>query len=274
MKSGLLLGLLLICVAIGGIGCANQPTKRDVAQSDSHLRMAMQYYKKRRPRRALQHLYEAEKLNPYSYNGQRLLATHLLHIGRPKEAKKRFMRVVELKPKYPSAWNGLGAFYASQKKWDKALETFHKGLKMVSFQDPCLLESNLGRTYHQVKKLSKARTYLRRAADHCQGWHRCRANLWLGQAAELQRDHNEALTSYQKVVSTCKTYIPGHYAYGRSLTKQKRFEEAARSFNKCLKLCGSSKNCPQIVFRSCNNMLSKVRQQLAQNAVKVQSSVQ
>ncbi len=85
---------------------------------------------------AIAHLQKYVAARPEDAEGHALLATAFQRAARFDESAREFERSLEIEPDYPYAQVSLARIYAYQKKTDKALELFARGISRVEPEAP------------------------------------------------------------------------------------------------------------------------------------------
>ncbi|MBZ5493877.1 MAG: rhomboid family intramembrane serine protease [Acidobacteriia bacterium] len=110
---------------------------------------------------AISHLQKYVAARPDDAIGHALLGSAFQQAERFNEAAKEFERSLEIEPDYPYAQVGLARIYAYQKKTDKALELFAKGMPRIEPDAPTLYMYAVA--LKDAGKLPEAESQVRRA---------------------------------------------------------------------------------------------------------------
>ena len=158
---------------------------------------------------------KSEKNSVAYYN----LGNLYLHKNLYDEAIKKYLKVLEIDPKYREAYNNLGVALAKSKRYDEAIESFKAAIRLNKHYSPAI--GNLGKTYREKGENS----LLLDAA----------LNLFeSGEYYAKKRMFKEAIISYQELINLIpeSTAAYGNLGMIFMLLNEKKF--ARENFKKIL----------------------------------------
>ena len=160
-----------------------------------HYLTALDYYRLKDYRRAIERFQSALRLNPQFALAAYYLGVAQLQTGDLEGAAASFVRTLELDPTNFSAAFNLGAVYTRQKRVDEAIRAFERAVEV--FPDYAEAHEALGEMYLYLKRTDDAVRELERAvaiAPKMQKahYHLGRAYQALGRTADAQREFDRA----------------------------------------------------------------------------------
>jgi len=162
---------------------------------------------------------------------------------RNSEARKSFLRTVELKTNYPNtltdAWNNLGLLAAREGKMLEAKSYFQAALRL----DPNHLVSldNLGAVYRQLQDWEEARNTLERALKVKPN--DPEANYGLGMVFAQTGDTKRAYEFLQKALEFRPAYPEALNNLGILYLRAQRIDDAVESFQECIRVAPTFSRC-------------------------------
>jgi TolB-like protein/Tfp pilus assembly protein PilF len=153
---------------------------------------------------------KALQLDPNLGEAHTSLGQLLNSEGRYAEAKREFMRAIELSPNYATAHHWFALFTLTPAgRFDEAFAEMKRALELDPFS--VIANSNLGWLYIMARKYPEAVAQLRKTIElepTSVGTH------WaLAKALELDRQYDEAIVEYQKSETIGKQYALAHLVH-------------------------------------------------------------
>ena len=211
------------------------PSKEQlIRQSRAERELGKQYMLSGDFTNALQHLLEAEKLNPddpilQNYIGQ----VYFLKKSYGKSIE-HFEKALKLKPDYAVARNNLGAVYLEMKQWDKAIEVFNELSGDLLYATPHFPQYNLGRAYYGKKQYSVAEQYFKKALKIQPNYDQA---LWgLGLTYLATGRNSEAAAALAAAVEIRPDFAQAHFDLGRAYLKMRDYRKAKEAFGQVVVL--------------------------------------
>lgn len=181
---------------------------------------------------AIQHCYEALRINPTHPWIHGALGNALAEQGRVDEAVPHFYEAVRLKPDFAEAHNDLGLGLKRQNRVDEAISHFHEALKLEPDYGEAHL--NLGLTLAEQGRLEQAIYHfsevVKLAPDSANGHY----SLGLGLA--LQGKADKAISHFSEALRIRPDYAEAHFNLGALLAAQGRLDEAIARFKEVLRI--------------------------------------
>ena len=155
-------------------------------------------------------------------------------------AEKAARQALKLDPDYTAAKNALGKILLDQGRYSAAEPLLKAAAGDILFRDSALPKTNLGILYFKTGNLTEAETWLNRALEE-KSRVSCLTRYFLGRV-KLQKNELPlaARNLMLSVKEGCGTLSEAHLAYGQTLIRQKRFDEARTKFIEIQKLFPNS----------------------------------
>lgn len=193
--------LLLLSVVIASCTAGKKNIK---TESESHLKLAVSLMSEGNYTEALRELLEAEKLSPDNPLLQDTLGLALRAKGDIEEARKHFLKAVDLDSHYSNAYNNLGVVYLDMKRWDDAIPCFEKALADILYATPENAWYNLGIAYENKRNYPKAVECYKKSIDLASANPRvCQVYKRLGRTYHSSGKYLDAMGSLEKGRSLC-----------------------------------------------------------------------
>jgi len=205
-------------------------------------------------------------IDPASYDANVHLAFVLQREGDKLKASIYYEKALAAKPKDVATLGSLANLYAELGETDKSVATYERAIAAADVEQKKVLQSKLGRSLIDAKKWQKAAdvyaSLVKLSPENAafqfnlgislmQANHKKEAATHLSKTIELRPDYAQAyqyLAScyndtgrYEKAIATIKQGLPkadnkaGLYVtWGRSLEKEKRFDEAIEMFQRAV----------------------------------------
>jgi arylsulfatase A-like enzyme/Tfp pilus assembly protein PilF len=169
--------------------------KAEPASLSIHYLIALDYYRLKDYRRAIERFQSALQLNPQFALAAYYLGVAQLQTGDMDGAAASFLRTLDLDSTNFSAAFNLGAVYTRQKRVDEALQAFQRAIEILP--DYAEAHEALGELYLYLKRTDEAVRELERAVAIAPEmrkahYHLGRAYQALGRTADAQREFDRA----------------------------------------------------------------------------------
>jgi arylsulfatase A-like enzyme/Tfp pilus assembly protein PilF len=173
----------------------HEAEKTEPASLSIHYLIALDYYRLKDYRRAIERFQSALELNPTFALAAYYLGVAQVETGDLDGATASFIRTLELDPTNFSAAYNLGAAYTRQKRVDAALQAFQRAVDI--FPDYADAHEALGELYLYLKRADDAVRELERAVAIAPEmrkahYHLGRAYQALGRTNDAQREFDRA----------------------------------------------------------------------------------
>ncbi len=155
------------------------------------------------------------------------LATLLEMRGRPREAEVRYREVLDLDPRIPDAWLGLGNVQRGQGQLEDAAESYRQANTLSSGTPSAY--NNLGNVLLELERFDEAESLYRDAIDQTPD----RATYWynLGNLLRRWNKHEPALEAFEKALSLDPNDKGIRINYGHALREAGRIDGAIKVFS-------------------------------------------
>jgi type IV pilus assembly protein PilF len=188
--------------------------------------------------RALIELTEAEKLDPsdpaiLNYLGQAYFFKKKYDI-----AEQKYLKAIEVQPKYSEARNNLGVTYLEMHRWDDAVAQLTIVVEDIFYQahdDACinLAIAHLGKGDYE-KSLSLLRPLIsRNPRDPV-------TRLTLGRVYFADNKPELAISAFKKAIELDKSFVRAHYDLALAYLKIKDTAGAKQAFGEVIRLAPDS----------------------------------
>jgi len=179
---------------------------------------------------ALQHLADAEKIQPSLPELHHVRALALYSKKQLPSAIEAARKAVVLKPDYSDANNTLGKLLMESGRFSDAVVYLKKAAQDLLYRDAYKALTNLGILYYRRGDDEKSEPYLRRAVES-NPIRSCIAHYYLGHLQLKRELFSEATRSYEKATQRfCASFADAHYAMGVALEKGQQYDKARRKF--------------------------------------------
>ena len=173
----------------------HEAEKTESASLSIHYLIALDYYRLKDYRRAIERFQSALQLNPKFALAAYYLGVAQLQTGDLDGAAASFLHTLELDSTNFSAAFNLGAVYTRQKRVDEALQAFQRAIEILP--DYAEAHEALGELYLYLKRTDEAVRELERAVAIAPEmrkahYHLGRAYQALGRTADAQREFDRA----------------------------------------------------------------------------------
>jgi tetratricopeptide (TPR) repeat protein len=128
--------------------------RRDELIPSAHYLLAYTFLRQNKAKDALREYTVAAKLQPPTADDLRNVANAYAVLDDPPDAEKWMMRSVQMDPRDPNSWYGLGRIYYTEQRYGDAVTCFQKTVAL----DPKSVkaEDNLGLSYEQLNHIDEA----------------------------------------------------------------------------------------------------------------------
>jgi Tfp pilus assembly protein PilF len=169
-----------------------------------------------------------------------LYALAYLQKNEVKLALESARRAVKIDSKYSAAKNTLGKILLDQGKYEESEKYLLESANDLVFRDAYLPKINLGILYYKQGALAKSESWLSKAIQDG-GQLICLAYFHRGR---VRSDRNELLAAERDFALAAKGSCAGnsdaHIAYGKTLIREKKYDEARAKFVEIQRLFPSS----------------------------------
>lgn len=152
--------------------------------------------------------------------------------GQYAKATNLYLNLLKEQPENEILYLEIGELYREQKREDRAIDIYLKGLKI--FPSSLLLQNALAFTYLQINQTQKAETLfyeiLQKDPRHSEAF------AGLGQIAFRKKDYQKAFEYYRKAYSTNPNNQRNLAYFGEFWTAQKDFEKAIEAYERLLEV--------------------------------------
>lgn len=225
------LALLGLCAGCAG---ANEKEEKDIKDAEWHFKMGAGYFEGHEIPLAIRELTKSLEKNPNNHEAHHLMG--LVYMGRREysKAQNHFLETLRLEPNYLIARNNLGSLYLAQERWRDAEEQLTTLLDEPLYPTPELVHNNLGWTYLNMRKYSKALEHYKMATFLKPEM--CLAHNGMGLTLKAMGNPTEAVASWQLALERCpRGYAEPHYNLGKML-QEVNDPRAVNHFRACVKI--------------------------------------
>ena len=180
--------------------CSHKSQRR-VHQTNLHLQLGSQFLSAGNYPAAFRQLTRAKDLHPNDPVVHNLLALTYTARNKFQLAETYFKRALQLDPQYSEARNNLGRLYIRLKRYPSAIREIKKAMEDLKYHSPEKSHVNLGIVYYVTDQLHLA-----------------------------EKNFLQALELNNK-------YCPGYIFHGKTLLKQRKFQQASTTFDEAIKVC-------------------------------------
>jgi len=236
------------------VGCASGSKSADRKQRASlHLQMATALMENGKLPEALSELSLAESLAPDDASIQNDMGLVYQLREKYQLAEPRFLKALELAPKYTDARANLARLYIDKGDYQKALKQISLVEQDLTYGAPEKALMLKGMTYYKMGNLKSAETYLVKAYEMQRK--SCLTAYFLGRSYYDEKRLKDASQMLDQAIDNCKTAkfeeplfysAMAHYGLGEKLEAKARAEELMTDYPKS-KLASKAKALLQIV---------------------------
>ncbi len=156
----------------------------------------------------------------------------LFETGNPEEARKYFLKSIEVRPDHAGGYSGLGSVYYLEGDMDRAIEAFLEAVR---------LDGNHFRAHMKAAEAFSQKGYYDEAMKHCKMALKLRprnaeVHSSMGSILVLQGRPDEAIAQLSRALQIDPGYAKAHNNLGSALLMQGRWNEAIAHFEEALRL--------------------------------------
>ncbi len=152
-----------------------------------------------------------------------------------------FKKAISLQSDFSQAYTYLGSIYNYKGLYDQAIECFKKALENVLYDSPAAALSNMGFSYFKKGDYKTAILKYKEAIDKDPNTPLLPAiERDMGIVYYTRGDMEQAVVHFKKSVELAPDFVESHYRLGQSYLKQRRYNNAAASFQEAIKLAPQS----------------------------------
>ncbi len=151
----------------------------------------------------------------------------------PEKAVSAFIRASTCAPDQAGIWNNIGILLSNQKAYEEALKAFRKAASF-DYTDQ-QISSNLKAVQKKLESscnriIEARRESLEKSPDDLEAY------LEMGRAFEVLQRPDEAMMTYQRLLSIKPDYIPGLMCYAELLRNRGKLKMAMRCYREIIKI--------------------------------------
>lgn len=151
----------------------------------------------------------------------------------PEKAVSAFIRASTCAPDQAGIWNNIGILLSNQKAYEEALKAFRKAASF-DYTDQ-QISSNLKAVQKKLEAscnriIEARRETLEKSPDDLEAY------LEMGRAFEVLQRPDEAMMTYQRLLSIKPDYIPGLMCYAELLRNRGKLKMAMRCYREIIKI--------------------------------------
>lgn len=175
---------------------------------------------------ALIALNEAREIDDSMPEAYYLYALAYFQKNEIKLATEAARKAVQLKPNFSSAKNTLGKLLLDQGKLPEAEKYLTEAAKDLTARDSFIAKTNLGILYYKKMNFELAKQWLSSAIQDA-GDAACMASYYRGQIYLEENNFEKARQDFLKGSrNACSQFADGHLAFGRTLIRMKKYDQA------------------------------------------------
>ena len=175
--------------------------------------------------------------------------------GKYVVAKKKFIRAVQLNPKYTKARNNLGQTFVELHQYDRAIEVLTKATEDLTFKFPEMSWANLGKAYFKKEDFPSALVALRKSLEIRP--QSCETLVFYGRALFEQKDFKKSALALEQAIPICKKKNPALPKYYSAIS-QLRIGKKRAAIARLEEILSLSKN--DIYWDKANKLLKLIQQ--------------
>ncbi|MGA7828987.1 MAG: tetratricopeptide repeat protein [Geobacteraceae bacterium] len=224
--------LVLLCITTLFAGCGTMEASRK--QASYHYQMGLSFLAEGNYTRALIDLTEAEKITPddpvlLNYLGQAYFFKKRFDL-----AEQKYLKALELRPKYSEVRNNLGAAYLEMQQWDKAITQLTQVYNDIFYQNHDTAAMNLALAYFGKGDYEKALSLLRPViADNPRSPY---ARFDLGRVYFADDKVGLAIDAFKKSIELDPGYAKAHYHLALAYLKCQNPAAAKAEFKEVVRI--------------------------------------
>ncbi len=217
-------GWLLLSLLALVIGCATADVRRKVEAKEQLGNSLLQ---DGRYQDALRELLEAAELEPNSPTILFSIGNAYQGIREHEKAISYYKGAIQLRPKYPDAWNNLGVSYGATGRFDLAVEAFRKAAEDPLYRTRFLAYENMGAASHNKGDYKTAIEYYMKAVAFAPDY--SSAYEKMGLSYEALKDWNNALAAYKRASELSPDFARYHLRLGAAYLQVNHQMEATEA---------------------------------------------
>lgn len=242
----------LLAVVLLAAACAHTPTPRELEAAQIQYDLGANLLGQGREQEALKSFLEALKVNPdfaEPHNGLGLIYHYSYQ--RLGEAEHHFRRALELRPRFPDAWNNLGALLAQKGDLPGARAAFDTALSDTMYITPHIAQTNLAWVVHLQGDTRAAENLVRAALGTAPTY--CAGHRQLARLLEAQQRQADADASWLAFAEHCPEEPEALLHLAQVQARAGDQTLAARTLMRCLARAGA-----RAVASDCRSLLSSL----------------
>jgi Tfp pilus assembly protein PilF len=238
MKKNIFVFTVVLAI-VAYCGCALAiATDAPPRKASYYYKMGLSFLLEGNYTRALIELTEAEKINPYDPSILNYLGQAYYFKKKYDLAEQKYLKAIELQPKYSEARNNLGVNYLEMQRWDDAIAQLTIVVDDIFYQahdDACI---NLALAYLGKGDYTKALSLLRPVISR--NPRDPVARLTLGRVYFADNKTELAISAFKKAIDLDKNFVRAHYNLGLACLKIKDTAGAKKAFGDVVRLSPDS----------------------------------
>ena len=189
---------------------------------------------------ALQVLAQVRDLDDSIAEEYYLYSLAYLQKNETRLASESARRAIKIDPQYSAAKNTLGRMLLDQSKYEESEKYLLESANDLLYRDAYLPKTNLGILYYKQGRLDKADQWLSKAIQDG-GPLVCMAHYYRG---KVRSDKNDLLPSERDFADAsrgnCAGLSDAHISFGKTLIREKKYDQARAKFVEIQRLFPSS----------------------------------
>lgn len=211
----------------------NEVLRLEPANHEAGFLKAMAMLKRGRTIEALGLLEKLVEKPAVSYEAWLELGKLYQADNHPEKAVSAFIRASTCAPDQAGIWNNIGILLSNQKAYEEALKAFRKAASF-DYTDQ-QISSNLKAVQKKLEAscnriIEARRETLEKSPDDLEAY------LEMGRAFEVLQRPDEAMMTYQRLLSIKPDYIPGLMCYAELLRNRGKLKMAMRCYREIIKI--------------------------------------
>jgi type IV pilus assembly protein PilF len=242
----------ILCVSLSWISCSAGPNSKDRRQADIQYDLGVNDLKSGRFPDAIRDFVEAIKLDSEFAQAFHGLGLVYYLLNDYPNAIENFNKALKIRPEYSEVCNNLARVYISQGKFHDAIPLLVKALDNVFLPERYLAESNLGWAMFQTGETEEGMRRVKNAI--AQNDHYCVGYEYLGMMHQSQKDLEQAIEQFKKLIELCPQYTQGHLLLGKALLMQGDERTGCASLETCRTqgpMTGPGQECDRLYRLTC-----------------------
>jgi len=236
--TGLVLSTLMVCTWLqvqqwrDGISLFQHALKVTENNYVAHTNLGVLLNNKGRQKEAIEHHYEAIRIDPYFADAHNNLGIALHGQGKTMEGTKHFFEAIQIKPDFADAYHNLGNAMILQRNLKDAEKYFKKAIEIDPYR---------GDAYYNLGIICLERGEFRDAADRFSEALSIRpdfpvARTSLEIALEKLGEQKDALRKQKEVLKNDPNNVESYELLARRLETQGNFEGAAKHYKEVIRI--------------------------------------